>query len=116
MATSDLNTNRIDGAFGTITINDTTEYTVNFDVIQVDNDCKFTTLEINGVSVINDYVADNTAATKPTVITCPYGKYPFSKIKLSEGQVTISKTANQPFDNVINGSDNVINGMDNVIN
>lgn len=91
MATTDLNTNRLDGAGGTFTINNTTEYTVDFDTIQVDVKCKFTTLEINGVDVIADYIADNTAFTEPTIITCRYGKYPFTKIKISNGQVTIGK-------------------------
>lgn len=93
MATTDKNTNRLEGAGGTFTINDALEHTLNFDTIQVDVKCKFDTLEINGVDVINDFIADNSSFTEPTIITCPYAKYSFTKIKLSTdgGQVTVTK-------------------------
>jgi hypothetical protein len=115
MAIQDVNSSRLDASFGTATINDTTEVTVNFDAIQINEATVINKLEINGVDVLANYVSTPATALQPQTITCPVGKHSFSKIKLTSGSVTISYTQNQPYTNIVDGVNNVVDGYNNVI-
>lgn len=115
MAIQDINSSRLDASFGTLTINDTTAVTANFDTIQINEETVIEELEINDVDVLANYVSTPATAVQVQTITCPVGKYPFSKIKLTSGSVTISYTQNQPYTNIVDGVNNVVDGYNNVI-
>jgi len=88
MSKGDLNTARLEGANGTLTINDTTAVIANFNSIQVVDSTVIAILEIGGSSVLANYVTTPATAIASGIITCPYGQF-FSKIQLTSGQVII---------------------------
>jgi len=76
-------------ASGTITVNDTSEKTVNFNGLYVSEDAVISSLKVNGTDVKSSYVTTpGTAVKAGTIITCQ-SDLGFSGITLTSGQVTL---------------------------
>ena len=86
------NTDRLEGAGGTFTINDTGVYDIDFNSIQVLEDTVFATLELAGVDNLAASIAVPASAVKACIKTCPYGKH-WTRIELTSGSVEVGYIA-----------------------
>jgi len=86
------NTDRMEGAGGTFTINDTSVHTIDFNSIQVNEDTVFAVLELNTVNDLANSISTPANAVKPTVKTCKYGKH-WTKVQLTSGSIEIGLLA-----------------------
>jgi hypothetical protein len=83
-----MDNSRQSGKNGTFVINDTSEHTVNFDTMQISEDTIITLLEIDGVDVLSTYISTPASTIKQTIMTIAASDLCFTKIQLSQGQVT----------------------------
>lgn len=74
---------------GTYILNDTTEFTGNFDAIVVLEDTVFTTIKIAGIDVKSSYIAAPATAVKAGAIIRPTSAQKFSGVELTSGSVAI---------------------------
>lgn len=74
---------------GTYILNDTTEFTGNFDAIVVLEDTVFTTIKIAGTDVKSSYIAATGTAVKAGAIIRPTSAQKFSGVQLTSGSVAI---------------------------
>ena len=74
---------------GTYILNNTTEFTGNFDAIVVLEDTVFNTIKIAGTDVKSSYIAATGTAVKAGAIIRPTSAQKFSGVQLTSGSVTI---------------------------
>lgn len=74
---------------GTYILNDTTEFTGNFDAVVVLEDTVFTTIKIAGIDVKSSYIAAPATAVKAGAIIRPTSAQKFSGVELTSGSVAI---------------------------
>ena len=74
---------------GTYILNNTTEYTGNFDAIVVLEDTVFNSIKIAAVDVKSTYIAAPGTAVKAGAIIRPKSAQKFSGVKLTSGSVAI---------------------------
>jgi hypothetical protein len=74
---------------GTYILNNTTEFTGNFDAIVVLEDTVFNLIKIAGTDVKSSYIAATGTAVKAGAIIRPTKAQKFSGVKLTSGSVAI---------------------------
>jgi len=74
---------------GTFIVNNTTEKTVNHDVIVVLEDTVFNTIKVAGTDVKSTYIAATATAVKAGAIIRPINGAKFSGVKLTSGSVCL---------------------------
>jgi hypothetical protein len=74
---------------GTFILNNTTEFTGNFDAIVVLEDTVFNSIKIAGNDVKTSYIGTPATAVKAGAIIRPTSAQKFSGVKLTSGSVTI---------------------------
>ena len=74
---------------GTYILNDTTEFTGNFDAIVVLEDTVFNSIKIETVDVKSSYISTPATAVKAGAIIRPTSAQKFSGVKLTSGSVAL---------------------------
>lgn len=74
---------------GTYILNDTSEFTGNFDAIVVLEETVFNSIKIASNEVKSNYIAAATTAVKAGAIIRPTSAQKFSSVKLTSGSVAI---------------------------
>lgn len=74
---------------GTYILNDTTEFTGNFDAIAVLEDTVFNSIKIAAVDVKSSYISTPATAVKAGAIIRPTSAQKFSGVKLTSGSVAL---------------------------